>query len=428
MRAPESELLTRLFRAGLAAADPAQCLPPFLPTRPPAGRTLVLGAGKAAARMAATLAAHHDAHHLGPLSGAVVTRYGHGLKPGEQAPGIAILEAGHPVPDAASVAAGSHLLQLAGTCHPADRCIVLLSGGASALLVQPIPGVTLADKQHVTGRLLDSGASIAEINTVRRKLSSIKGGGLARQIRAGEILLLAISDVPGDALADIGSGPLSPDPATCAEARAIVARYRISLAPAVARALEDPVSPGREAGGGLPAAFPLVSGSVVASSATVVAAAARAAEAAGWPALVLPDVAGPARDAALIHAELIRALRAHRQRTVLISGGETTVSVTHPDGRGGRNGEYLLALALALGADDGVHALAADTDGLDGTGDNAGALLTPDTLRRAVAVGQDAAGQLAAQRSYAFFAALGDLVITGPTRTNVNDLRIALIG
>ncbi len=420
MRAPESELLTRLFHAGLAAVDPAQCLPPFLPPTPPAGQTLVLGAGKAAARMAATLAAHHDAFHLGPLSGAVVTRYGHGLKPVEQAAGIEILEAGHPVPDVASVAAGVRILQLARDCRPADRCIVLLSGGASALLVQPVPGVTLADKQGLTRSLLDSGASIAEINTVRRKLSAIKGGGLARQISAREILLLAISDVPGDVLADIGSGPLSPDPATRADARAILARFAIPLPPAVAKALED-------AEEGTPESLPPVTAQIVASSATAVAAAARAAAAEGWSTLVLPDVRGPARDAALSHAGLIRELQARRQRTVLISCGETTVSVTHPDSRGGRNGEYLLALALALGAEGGVHALAADTDGIDGTGDNAGVRLTPDTLRRAVAVGQDPAGQFAAQQSYDFFAGLGDLVITGPTRTNVNDLRIALI-
>ncbi len=420
MRAPESELLTRLFHAGLAAADPAHCLPAFLPTKPPAGRTLVLGAGKAAARMAATLAADHHAHHLGPLCGAVVTRYGHGLEPGEQAAGIEILEAGHPVPDAASVAAGTRILQLARDCRPTDRCIVLLSGGASALLVQPVRGVTLADKQHVTRSLLASGAGIHEINTVRRKLSAIKGGGLARHLRAGEILLLAISDVPGDALADIGSGPLSPDPATRAQARAILARLRIPLTPGVAQALE-------EAEEGASASVASVTGRIIASSATAVAAAARAAAAEGWPTLILPDVAGPARDAAQVHAGLILDLKARRQRTVVLSGGETTVTVTHPDGRGGRNGEYLLALALGLGDEGGVHALAADTDGIDGTGDNAGALLTPDTLRRAAAAGLDAAIALAAQRSYAFFAGLGDLLITGPTRTNVNDLRIALI-
>ena len=422
MPAPESKLLTGLFRAGLAAVDPAHCLPPFLPTTRTAGRTLVLGAGKASARMAAILLAHHNAYELGAISGAVVTRYGHGLREGEQAPGIEILEAGHPVPDAASVAAGSRISGRAGGCGPADRCIVLLSGGASALLVQPVAGVTLADKQGVTRSLLASGAGIAEINTVRRKLSAIKGGGLARRIRAGEILLLAISDVPGDLIATIGSGPLSPDPASLADAREIVARYRIPLSPAVTRALKD-----LQPSDGAAVAFPSVAARVVASSATAVGAAARAAEAAGWTALVLPEVTGPARAAAQAHAVLIRDLRRRQQRIALISGGETTVTVTHPGARGGRNGEYLLALALALGPDAGVHALAADTDGQDGSGDNAGALLTPDTLKRAADFGLDTPGHLAGQRSYDFFAALGDLVVTGPTRTNVNDLRIALI-
>jgi hydroxypyruvate reductase len=427
VRGSESELLIRLFRAGVAAADAANCLPPFLPVAPAAGRTLVLGAGKAAARMAATVAAHYAAHGLGPVWGAVVTRYGHGLLPGERAPGIEILEAGHPVPDEASVAAGSRLLRLARASRPADRCIVLLSGGASALLVQPVPGVTLADKQNVTRSLLESGASIAEINTVRRKLSTVKGGGLARQIGAGEILLFAISDVPGDTVADIGSGPVSPDPATLAQARAIVTRYGIVLAPAVAQALEDRKISG---GAGVPAApdaMPRVSTRIVATSATALSAVARAAEAAGWSPHVVPDVRGAARDAAQAHAALIRKLRTRRQRTAVISGGETTVTMTHADERGGRNGEYLLALALALGMDAGVHALAADTDGIDGTGDNAGALITPDSLRRAAESCQDAAAQLAAQRSYEFFASLDDLVITGPTRTNVNDLRIALV-
>lgn len=421
VRPPASELLTRLFRAGLDAADPAHCLPAFLPVDRPAGRTIVIGAGKAAASMAAAIAAHYAAHGLGPVNGAVVTRYGHGLRAGEQAPGIEVLEAGHPVPDAASVAAATRILQVARSCEPDDRCLALLSGGASSLLVQPAPGLTLADKQSVTRRLLASGAAIAEINTVRRKLSSIKGGGLARQCRAGEILLLAISDVPGDALADIGSGPLSPDPASGADARAILDHYGIVPSAAVARALAEPAGPAEV----LP--FPAVTGHLVACSATAVDAVARAADAAGWPARILPAANGAARDAARTHAALVRELRASGQRAVLVSGGETTVSVARDAGRGGRNGEYLLALALELGPEAGIHALAADTDGLDGTGDNAGAFLTPDTLQRAAALGQDAAARLSAQESYAFFAALGDLLITGPTRTNVNDLRIALV-
>ena len=421
MRGPASELLIRLFHAGLAAADPAHCLPAFLPVARPAGRTVVLGAGKAAAAMAAAVAAHHAARGLGPVTGAVVTRYGHGLRAGEQAPGIQVLEAGHPVPDAASVAAGARILQVARSCGPDDRCLALLSGGASSLLVQPAHGLTLADKQSITRRLLASGATIAEINTVRRQLSAIKGGGLARQLRAGEILLLAISDVPGDALADIGSGPLSPDPGSRADARAILDRYGIAPPAAVDRVLAAP------AGDSGSPELPAVDGRIVASSATAVDAVARAAKAAGWPVRILPEVSGPAREAARAHATVIRDLRASGQRAALVAGGEATVSVSSRAGRGGRNGEYLLVLALELGPDAGVHALAADTDGLDGTGDNAGALLAPDTLRRAVAAGTDAAARLSAQCSYDFFAALGDLVITGPTRTNVNDLRIALV-
>jgi len=421
VRAPASELLIRLFRAGLDAVDPALCLPPFLPTARPAGRTVVLGAGKAAASMAAAVSAHYAAHGLGPVGGAVVTRYGHGLRAGECAPGIEIIEAGHPVPDAASVAAGARILEVARECGPDDRCIALLSGGASSLLVQPAPGLTLADKQSVARRLLASGAAIGEINAVRRKLSALKGGGLARQIHAAEILLFAISDVPGDALADIGSGPLLPDPVSGAEARAILHRYGIVPSPAIARALADRAVPGPAT------AFPAITARLVACSATAVEAVARAARAAGWPVEVLPPANGPARDAARAHAALIRERRARGQRTALISGGEATVRVTREDGRGGRNGEYLLALALELGPEAGIHALAADTDGLDGTGDNAGALLTPDTLRRAVHWGQDPAAHLSAQRSHAFFAALGDLLVTGPTRTNVNDLRIVLV-
>ncbi len=420
MRAPQSELLIQLFRAAVAAAEPANCLPAHLPTVRPAGRTVVIGAGKAAAAMAVTVAAHHAAHDLGPVSGAVVTRYGHGLRPGEQAPGIEILEAGHPVPDEASVAAGARILQLARTCQPEDRCLVLLSGGASSLLVQPVPGVTLADKQALTRQLLASGAGIAEINTVRRKLSLIKGGGLGREIRAAEILLLAISDVPGDVLADIGSGPLAPDPVSRAEARAILDRYRIPLSAAIARALV------LEAPAGTARGLPPVTARIVASSSSALAAAARGARVAGYKAVVLGDVAGPARAAAQEHAALLGALRAGGERTAVLSGGETTVSVRHPGGRGGRNGEYLLALMLSLGADAGAHALAADTDGIDGTGDNAGALLTPDTLLRAARVRRNPAVALAAQDSYGFFAALGDLLVTGPTRTNVNDLRIQL--
>jgi len=418
VHAPESELLIRLLRAGLEAVDPARCLPPFLPTAAPAGRTLAIGAGKAAAAMALALARHHARHDLRPPSGAVVTRYGHGLRPGEDCGAIEVLEAGHPVPDAASEAAGRRILEVAAGCTPADRCIALLSGGASSLLVQPAPGLTLADKQALTRRLLDSGATIGEINTVRRRLSAIKGGRLARHIAAGEILLFAISDVPGDLLADIGSGPLTPDPASAADARAILDRYGIPPTGPVARVLEELPSPHA-------AAVP-VSGQVVACSGTAVEAAAQAARSAGWQVRILQEATGPARAVAREHAGLVRAARSRGERLALLSGGEATVNVASAGGRGGRNGEYLLALALELGALAGVHALAADTDGIDGTGDSAGALLTPDTLARASAARLDAAAALSGHGSHDFFAALGDLVVTGPTRTNVNDLRIVL--
>lgn len=417
--APESELLIRLFQAGVDAAHPARCLAGALPLARPAGRTVVIGAGKAAAAMAVAVAAHYAAHDLGPVTGAVVTRYGHGLRPGERAPGIDVLEAGHPVPDDASLAAGARMLAIARGCGPADDCLALMSGGASALLVQPAPGLTLADKQAITRELLESGAPIGDINLVRRRLSALKGGRLAREVGAGRLLVLAISDVPGDVLADIGSGPFSPDPAPDADARAILDRYGIPVPAAVARALAD-----GSRGGPAPAR---ITERVVASPATAVAAVAAAAHSAGWPARVLPEVAGPAREAARAHAAEIRAARAAGGRVALISGGETTVQVTQRGARGGRNGEFLLALALELGPDAGVHALAADTDGIDGTGDNAGAVLAPDTLQRAAAAGVDAGACLAGQQCYDFFGALGDLLVTGPTRTNVNDLRIALV-
>jgi len=418
--APASELLIRLFRAGLASVDPVLCLPGHLPVARPAGRTLVVGAGKAAAAMAVAVARHWRRQDLGPLAGAVVTRYGHGLRPGEEVGAIAVLEAGHPVPDAASVAAGARILGVARSAGPDDLCLALLSGGASSLLVQPAAGVTLADKQAITRRLLASGAPIQEINAVRRRLSAIKGGGLARVIGARHILAFAISDVPGDDFADIGSGPLSPDPGTAAGALAILQRRGVEPPPAVARLLAgDPVT------GCAP--VPPVTARIVASAATATAAVAAAARDAGWPVAVLPPATGPARDVARDHAASIRALRAAGRRTVLVSGGETTVAVSARSGRGGRNGEYLLALALELGPGAGVHALAADTDGIDGTGDNAGAVITPDTLARAGALGEDARVRLDGQQSHDFFAALGDLLVTGPTRTNVNDLRIALV-
>lgn len=413
------QLLHRCLAAGLAAVDPARCLPPCLPDGVPPGRILVAGAGKAAASMALALTRATP----GPVTGVVVTRYGHGLRSGERTPGIEVLEAGHPVPDQASIQAGTRILALARSAGPADRFIFLISGGASALMVQPAPGLTLADKQAVTRQLLAAGAGIAEINCVRRKLSAVKGGRLARGLAAGEIWLLALSDVPGDAIEDIGSGPLSPDRTSLAEARGILVRHRIEVSPAVAGCLADP--PGQLPVAPDPALL-RVQSRLVARSADAVAAAAATAAMAGYEPLVLPEARGSAGELAMEHAAVIRRLRQAGRRAAVISGGETTVAVRDSHIPGGRNGEYALALALVLGA-EGAHALAADTDGLDGSGDNAGVLLTPDILARGRAAGLDAAQLLAENRSLQFFTALDELVVTGPTRTNANDLRIALV-
>lgn len=408
-----------IWRAALAAVDPAACLARYLPGDRPAGRTLVLGAGKAAAAMA--VAAHHQLSSAGiRAEGAVVTRHGHGLLPGESTGAIEVLEAGHPVPDEASLRAGSRLLDLARSARPGDRLLALLSGGASSLLVQPLPPVTLADKQAVTRSLLASGAAIDEINLVRRELSMVKNGGLACAAASAEIRVFAISDVPGDAIADIGSGPFAPARGSRAEARAILDRHGIDPGPRIAALLGQPV-PAR-------GSTPLrVTSTVIARSEDALRAAAGAATAAGYDPLLLPEVRGEARLAAAEHAIRIRELRRTRRRFAVISGGETAVTLGPGAARGGRNGEYLLALAIALGAEDGVHALAADTDGLDGAGDNAGAFLSPDSLTRAAGAGIDVTHALASHASLDVFTRLGDLHVTGPTRTNVNDLRVVLV-
>jgi len=294
-------------------------------------------------------------------------------------------------------------------------------------MVQPAAGLTLADKQAVTRQLLAAGAGIAEINGVRRKLSAVKGGRLAHGLAAGEILLLALSDVPGDAIADIGSGPLSPDPTSLAEARDTLARYQIAVSPAVAACLAAPVGirPATP-DAALDAILGRVQPRLVARSADAVAAVAAAAQRLGYPPVVLPEARGPARALAREHAAMVCQFRHAGRRGALISGGETKVAVRAPGIRGGRNGEYALALAVALG-EEGVHGLAVDTDGIDGSGDNAGVLLTPDILARGRTAGLDAPGLLAENRALTFFTALGELVVTGPTRTNANDLRIILV-
>jgi glycerate 2-kinase len=421
---PPPQFLRRLLKAALDAADPAKIVPPHLPPAP-RGRCVVIGAGKAAAKMAKAV----EDHWKGPLTGLVVTRYGHRV-PCRR---IEVVEAAHPVPDAAGEAAARRILDLVAGLGADDLVICLISGGASALLALPAPGITLADKQALTGALLRSGATIAEINTVRKHLSAVKGGLLAAAAYPAPIVTLAISDVPGDDPAIIGSGPTVADPSTFAAARAILAKYAIAPPPAIAARLATAADETPKPGDPRLATARY---ELVATPRAALEAAADAAHASGVTPLILGDaIEGEAREVALVQAALARQVAqriapaggtAPGLPAVLLSGGETTVTVKGK-GRGGRNTEFLLALALALDGAPGIHALAADTDGIDGTEDNAGALIAPDTLARAAARGIDPAAQLAANDAWGAFDALGDLLVTGPTFTNVNDFRAILV-
>jgi glycerate 2-kinase len=407
------EILRSLFDAALAAAAPAACVPPHLPPTPK-GRTIVVGAGKAAAAMAAAV----EAHWRGPLSGLVVTRYGHGVP----CRTIDVIEAGHPLPDAAGRDAARRVLKAVSGLTADDLVLCLISGGGSALLVAPAPGVTLADKQATTHALLMSGATIAEINCVRKHLSAIKGGRLALAARPARVLSLAISDVPGDDPATIASGPTVADATTFAEARAVLAKFGITAPPDVAQHLaaasDETPKPGD----------PRLSHAamrIIAKPADMLAAAAHAAAQIGLRAVILGDgLQGEARALGHAHAAVARA---ETGPVVILSGGETTVTVGADYGTGGRNAEYALALALALEGDPRVHAMACDTDGIDGTGPAAGAIITPDTLARARAEGHEPTAALARHDSHGLFGAIGDLVTTGPTLTNVNDFRAILV-
>ena len=409
------QTLKSLFDAALAAVSPRQVLPPHLPA-PPRGRTAVLGFGKAAAEMARVFEAHWPAR----FEGFAVTRYGHGVPCRE----IEIVEAGHPVPDEAAVAAADRALALAAGLGADDLLLCLASGGGSALLAKPAPGIGLARKQQLTRSLLACGAAIGEINCVRKHLSAIKGGRLAAAAAPARVATLAISDVPGDDPATIASGPTVADPTGGADARAILARYRIATGAAVDAVLSGPA-------GETPDRLPNARFEIVARARDALAAAAREAEKAGIAANILgDDLAGEARELGAAHAALaIGISRTASGPVALLSGGETTVTLPRPGfGRGGRNTEYLLALAAGLKGAPDIWAIACDTDGIDGTEDSAGAMLAPDSLARAASAGLDAGAALAAHDSYGFFSALGDLVVTGPTRTNVNDFRAILIG
>ncbi len=373
------------------------------------------GAGKASAAMARAVEDHWQAE----LCGLVVTRYGHGVV----CQRIEVIEAGHPMPDRASVDAANLILALVGGLTPDDLVLALISGGGSALLTLPPPGVSLEDKQSVAHALLNSGAPISEINCVRKHLSGIKGGRLALAAQPAAVLGLIISDVPHDDPALVASGPTAPDATTSAEARGILEKYGVQVPPAIAAWLMDERSETPKPGD---PRFARVENRVVMSSRLAVAEAARISESAGFAVHNLGDLEGEASVLGRSHAKLALRLRSAGKPCVILSGGETTVTV-RAKGRGGRNSEYLLSLGNALAGADGIWAIACDTDGIDGTGDNAGAIIGPDTLRRSNALGLDARSSLALNQSYDFFAGLGDLVTTGPTRTNVNDFRAILI-
>jgi hydroxypyruvate reductase len=418
-------LLRDLFDAAVAAADPAHCLPAWLPEPPaaPRGRTVVVGAGKAAAAMARAVEDHWRGD-LDRLSGVVVTRYGHGVPTRR----IEVVEASHPAPDAAGQAAAARILDVVSGLTVDDLVLVLLSGGGSALLAAPMAGVTLAEKRTVTQALLACGAGIGEINCVRKHLSGLKGGRLALAAAPARVVTLAISDVPGDDLSTIASGPTVPDPTTCADALEIVDRYGVALPAAARQALQSGAAETPKPGD---AGFLRCEAHIVATAQASLAAAAAAARARGVMPLVLGDaIEGEAREAARVLGGIALSCAAHGvplvPPCVLISGGETTVTV-RGKGRGGRNAEFLLGLALALNGHARIHAIACDTDGIDGSEDNAGALLLPDSVARAAAAAIDLRALQAENDAYSVFAALNDLVVTGPTRTNVNDFRAILI-
>ena len=411
--------LRGLFDTAVAAVSPARCLAAQLPPAP-RGRTLVIGAGKAAASMAQAL----EAAWQGPLSGMVVTRYGHGAPTRH----IEVIEASHPVPDGVGREAAQRMLDSVKGLTADDLVICLISGGGSALLALPAPGVSLEEKQAINRALLKSGATITEMNCVRKHISAIKGGRLAAAAAPAQVVTLSISDVPGDDPSVIASGPTVPDPTTCADALAVLHKYEIDVPASVLGLLESGKSETPKPGD---ACFANTQVVTLATAQTALQAAAAAAQAAGIQPVVLGDtIEGESRDIALMHAALVRQIKQYgtpfKTPCVLISGGETTVTV-RGKGRGGRDAEFLLALTHALDGMEGIHAIACDTDGIDGSEDNAGALAGPDTLARAATAGLDIRRYLANNDAYSYFEALGDLVVTGPTRTNVNDFRAILI-
>jgi hydroxypyruvate reductase len=416
---PPRDLLRAMFEAAIASAQPARCLPQHLPD-PPKGRTIVVGAGKASAAMAKAF----EDNWRGELTGLVVTRYGYAVA----CERIEIVEAAHPVPDAAGLAAASGMLSRVRGLGADDLVVCLISGGGSALLPLPAEGLALDDKQAVNRALLKSGATIGEMNCVRRHLSAIKGGRLAAACHPAKVVTLLISDVPGDDPIDIASGPTVADPTTCADALDVIRRYGVDVPAAVRRVLES------RAGESVKPGDPRLARAetrMIAAPQMALEAAAAVARDAGVAPLVLGDaIEGESREVGRVMAAIAHSVALHAQPIappcVLLSGGETTVTV-RGTGRGGRNVEFLLSLAIALGGRANVHAIAGDTDGVDGMEEIAGAIVAPDTLARAWAKRIRARDSLADNDGHGFFEALGDSVVTGPTMTNVNDFRAILI-
>jgi glycerate 2-kinase len=424
LAAPAHAFLESLFRDAVAAAHPEGCLPPNLPEPPVRGRLVILAAGKAAGSMTQVAERHYAALPPTRLAGLAVTRHGYG-RPTERIP---VIEAGHPVPDKAGISATKRALKLADEVDAKDLVLVLLSGGASANWIAPAEGLALEEKQATTRALLKCGAAIGEINTVRKHLSRIKGGRLAKRVYPAKVVTLAISDVPGDDPAVIGSGPTVPDPSTLEDARAIVARYGLELPETVRRALEDPANETPKPGDDVFAGTDYL---IVARPADALAAAAERAKAAGYECIVLGGrLQGEAREVAAEHARLALSVRAEGRRAVILSGGELTVTL-RGQGQGGPNQEYALSLAIHLGGAPGIAGLAADTDGTDGGGgrpdDPAGAFVDETTLTRAQVAGLDPAAFLADNNSTGFFNGIGDLFRPGPTFTNVTDFRAIVV-
>ena len=412
-------LLRSMFDAAINAAQPAVCLPPHLP-QPPRGRTLVIGAGKASAAMAKAF----EDHWPGEISGLVVTRYGYAVA----CANVEIVEAAHPVPDAAGLLAAQRICNLVAGLTADDLVVCLISGGGSALLALPAEGLTLDDKQNVNRALLKSGATISEMNCVRRHLSAIKGGRLAAACHPAQVVTLLISDVPGDDPINIASGPTVADPTTCADAQDVIRRYGIEVPPAVTRILES--GAGETVKPGDPRLARATTRMIATPQMALEAAAAVARDAGYTPAILGDSIEGEARDVGKVMAGIAQQVALHGQPLappcVLLSGGETTVTV-RGHGRGGRNVEFLLALAITLDGRASVYAIAGDTDGVDGQEEIAGAIATPDTLARAWAKEVRPHDALANNDGHGFFEALGDSVITEPTLTNVNDFRAILV-